>query len=225
MQRRQFLLASLFLAACAQRRSTVLAAGSLEPWLRGSASASGLDFSYGGSHSLVEQARRGAPVDLLLLADLPLAPLPGFAAPVAFAGNQLALVARGRACSLLELATARLAMGDPDLAPVGVYGREALQALGRWPDLQNRLVLTRDDRSSLLMLESGHVDLALVYTSDVVGRPSVGRPTVLAGHRPVRYFEVARQQASLQVASFLQWLHGAEAAASLVRFGFTPVPA
>jgi molybdate transport system substrate-binding protein len=223
MHRRQFLLASLFLGACSRRRPTVLAAGSLEPWLRGCAAEFGLDFSYGGSHSLVEQARRGAPVELLLLADLPRTPLAGFAAPLPFAGNQLALVARGRSCTLSELATARVAMGDPDLAPVGVYGREALQAAGQWAGVQKRLVLTRDDRSSLLMLESGHVELAIVYASDVVGRAGVGKPTVLSGHRPVRYFEVQRQQASPEVASFRKWLHGAQGAASLVRFGFTPV--
>lgn len=220
MKRRQFLLASLLLGACQQRRPTVLAAASLEGWSRASTGGLGLDFSYGGSHSLVEQARRAAPVELLLLADLPRQPLPGFMPAKPFASNQLALVALGRQAVVADLAAGKVAMGSPETAPVGVYGREALVAMGVWKDVQQRLVLTRDDRTSLLLLESGHVDLALVYTSDLVARPAVGPPAVLSGHRPIRYYEVQRQGAQ-SVSEFLAWLHGLEGQASLARFGFT----
>ena len=40
----------------------------------------------------------------------------------------------------------RLAIADPDHVPAGVYGRQALEALGAWRTVQDRLVRTADVR-------------------------------------------------------------------------------
>lgn len=213
------------LVGCGERKPVVLAAASLEPWIRAShAQLQYLDFSFGGSHALVEQVRQGAPADVLLLADLPRVPLPEFSSPRAFASNRLVLVARGRACTQAELAHARVAMGDPQFAPIGVYGREALQALGQWDQLGSRLVLTRDDSAALLLLSSGHVDLALVYSSDLVNRPELGPPCELPSQRPVLYYQMVRQRPSGRVVVFMEWLQEPSGLDALRAAGFSPPP-
>ena len=40
----------------------------------------------------------------------------------------------------------RLALGDPDHVPAGIYARQALEALGLWPELENRLIRAADVR-------------------------------------------------------------------------------
>lgn len=218
------LAALCFLSGCAeQRRPLVLAAASLEPWVRSSeAQLRSLDFSFGGSHTLVEQARRGAPADLLLLADLPRTELPGFAPPRPFASNQLVLVARGRPCSLSDLERGRVAMGDPERAPVGSYGKSALQKLGKWESVQARLTLTRDDGAALLLLRTGHVDLAVAYASDLVGRPELGPGCPLPSPRRVLYYSMARQPARRGIVTFLEWLDEPAGLESLRAAGLQP---
>ena len=43
----------------------------------------------------------------------------------------------------------RLAVGDPDHVRAGVYGRQALQALGQWQTVRRRLASAEDVRAAL----------------------------------------------------------------------------
>lgn len=59
----------------------------------------------------------------------------------------------------------RIAIGNPDHAPYGVAGREALQSAGIWDDVQDRLVLGGNIRETLQYAETGNVDVAIVALS------------------------------------------------------------
>ncbi|ODT62856.1 hypothetical protein ABS71_15130 [bacterium SCN 62-11] len=183
-----------------------LVASSLQPWMEARASAFHLACSYGGSRGLVQQAERGAPVSLMLLAYQ--ASVAGFSAPLPFASNQLVLVGSGKLKS-----GAKVAVGDPKLAPVGKFALEAMERLKIKPDW----VFTRDDRSAFSLLESGHVDLAVVYSTDLRGR-SLGQGQALECS-PIDYYFLQKTEDSKGDA-FAAWLKSPECKQSLKEFGF-----
>jgi ABC-type molybdate transport system substrate-binding protein len=209
MQRRQFLLGLAVLGcACArsEENAVALVASSLQPWMEARASAFHLSCSYGGSRGLVQQAERGAPVSMLLLAYQ--TEVAGFSKPFVFASNQLVLVGSGKLKS-----GARVAVGDPNLAPVGKFALEAMKRLDVRPDW----VYTRDDRSAFSLLETGHVDLAVVYASDLRGR-SLGSGQKLECS-PIDYYFLQKSGDSKGDA-FATWLKSAQCKQSLQEFGF-----
>ncbi|MBS2036921.1 substrate-binding domain-containing protein [bacterium] len=211
MERRQFLFGLAALScACARSDSSVVAlvASSLQPWLETRAALFQLSCSYGGSRNLVLQAERGAPASLLLLAYR--AEVKNFSGPRPFASNRLVLVARRGEPKLKNGST--VAVGDPKLAPVGRFGLEAMERLG----VQPAWVFTRDDRSALTLLETGHVDLAVVYASDLRGR-NLGNPQVLECSAIDYYF--LQRAGDSKGNAFALWLNSAECKQSLQEFG------
>lgn len=212
MKRRQFLfgLAALNCACTSTRQPQAIAlvASSLQPWLSNHAARFNLSCSYGGSHNLVLQAERGAPVTLLLLAYS--THIAGFTDPLAFASNQLVLVCLKGKPSLQD--GVRIAVGDPKLAPVGRFAQEAMQRL----KIQPEWVFTRDDRSSLTLLESGHVKQAIVYASDIQNR-HLGQPLPL-DCSPINYFFLQRKD-DPRGEAFAAWLKTTACQQSLKEFG------
>lgn len=212
VERRQFLLGLAALGYACSRTDTsavALVASSLQPWIESRASAFHLACSFGGSKGLVQQAERGAPVSLLLLAYR--ATVAGFSAPLAFASNQLVLV--GRSGKAEVKSGQRVAVGDPKLAPVGKFAVEAMKRLQVEPEW----VFTRDDRSAFTLLESGHVDLAVVYASDLRGR-SLGTPQKLECSAIDYYF--LQKQGDSKGDAFAAWLKSNECRQTLLEFGF-----
>ncbi|MGV8597835.1 molybdate ABC transporter substrate-binding protein, partial [Pseudomonas aeruginosa] len=47
----------------------------------------------------------------------------------------------------------RLAVGDPDHVPAGIYAKEALQKLGAWETLSPKLAPAEDVRGALALVE------------------------------------------------------------------------
>ena len=60
----------------------------------------------------------------------------------------------------------RLAIGDPDHVPAGLYGRQALDHLGVWQALSDRLVHSADVRATLALVARGEVAAGIVYATD-----------------------------------------------------------
>src|SRR5262249_14337048 len=119
---------------------------------------SGIAVSYGTSSALAKQIETGASADVFISADV------DWMDHVAernlikpdtrekFLGNKLVLIASagsnvtlsiGQGFPLAQaLGSGRLAMADP----VGKYGRAALEKLGVWPSLADKVVMTQDAR-------------------------------------------------------------------------------
>ncbi len=132
--------------------------------------------------SLARQIAAGAPADLFLSA------FPDWmdfleerghtdaATRRALLGNTLVLVApRGSPFDLdiepgfplaAALGDSRLVMGDPDHVPAGIYGKQALIALGVWPDLSRRVVRAGDVVAALAFVARGEVAAGIVYETD-----------------------------------------------------------
>ena len=60
----------------------------------------------------------------------------------------------------------RLAIGDPDHVPAGVYAKEALITLGIWESIAKRVAPAGDVVGALTFVASGEAPLGIVYRTD-----------------------------------------------------------
>ena len=132
--------------------------------------------SYAGSLVLAQQIASGAKADIFVSAgDGPMEFLRErslIADETPLLRNKLVVVTKLRyeGNDIRELGDLtkirRVAIADPDLAPAGHYAREALQSTNLWESLMPRLILGTDVRTTLGYVETGNVDVALVYATD-----------------------------------------------------------
>lgn len=61
----------------------------------------------------------------------------------------------------------RIAIGDPDHVPAGVYAKQALTTLGIWNAVANRLAPAGDVVAALTFVARGEAPLGIVYRTDV----------------------------------------------------------
>ena len=138
----------------------------------------------GGSSTLARQIAEGAPADLFLSANPQWMDWlisrgvvrPQNTAPLL--GNLLVFIAPSRSNPSLDLAggdriadllgNGRLAIGEPDTVPAGIYAKQALVALHQWPELQNRLLPGNSVRTVLAWVAGGEAPLGIVYASDAL---------------------------------------------------------
>ncbi len=67
---------------------------------------------------------------------------------------------------LLQQKISRIALGDPESVPAGMYAKQALQQLNLWDALEKRVVRALDVRQALMYIERGEVDAGIVYSTD-----------------------------------------------------------
>lgn len=193
----------------------------------------------GSSGALANQIVQGAPADVYLSANRDWVDFlidNGAVvadAVVVFAGNRLVVIAPpdstlnagdGGAAALAEaLDGLRLAWGDPAVAPVGVYARQAVTALGLWPALQPNLVFAQDANATVAFVARDAVDAGIVYATDARGA-DVRVITTLpeTAHDPIRYFAAPVVGGNAAgAAAFLAMLHGEIGGGVLAELGFT----
>jgi molybdate transport system substrate-binding protein len=87
------------------------------------------------------------------------------------------------------LAGGRLAMAETRSVPAGIYGRQALTALGVWDALESRLAQASNVRSAVLMVERGEAPLGIIYATDVRASANVSAvwPIPSTAHDPIVY--------------------------------------
>ena len=121
----------------------------------------------------------------------------------------------------------RIAIGDPSGVPVGVYARQYLEAAGLWESVRPKLLPLATARWVLSAAESGGVDAAIVYRSDLVAARGVELGYVVTGtHAPEIVYPAAIVKASknrVAAGKFLAFLRSSEAARIFERYRFCPV--
>lgn len=120
----------------------------------------------------------------------------------------------------------RLAMGDPDHVPAGIYARAALIDLGVWPTLVEHLALTADVRAALALVERGEAAAGIVYATDaaITSRVRLVDTFPPDSHPPISYpAAIVAGRDSPEVRRFFAFLTSAEAAAVFARHGFVPL--
>ncbi len=170
--------------ALASAEPTVLAAASTNRALDAALEASGLAavVSYGASGTLARQIEQGAPADLFVSANpkwmghLVEAGLVEGDAVEVLMSNTLVLIAppgalAWEAVDLAErLKGENFVIANPDVAPVGAYGKAALETLGLWDEIP-QVVPMRNTLATVAAVAQGEATLGLVYASDAAGQP------------------------------------------------------
>lgn len=119
----------------------------------------------------------------------------------------------------------RLATGDPDHVPAGLYAKEALQKLGAWESLSPVLARANNVRAALALVERNETPYGIVYGSDAVASNKVAVVGVFpaSSHKPVEYpMAIVKDHNTPAVSAFYHYLQGPQAAAIFKRYGFTP---
>jgi molybdate transport system substrate-binding protein len=81
-----------------------------------------------------------------------------------------------------------VAIGNPDSVPAGRYARAALEEGGLWERVSPHLIFTQNVRQCLDYVARGEVDLAFVYSTDVlVPRENVNHLLTINLSEPIVY--------------------------------------
>lgn len=117
----------------------------------------------------------------------------------------------------------RLAMGDPDHVPAGMYGKKAMENLGLWDQVKDRLAPMKDVRAALVLVERGEAPLGLVYATDaaISKKVRVVGTFALDSHPPIVYpvAPVAGGKTA-EAMKFMDFLKTPEARAVFKKYGF-----
>jgi molybdate transport system substrate-binding protein len=196
--------------------------------------------SYAASNALARQIEAGAPADIFFSADLDwmdYAASKKLIRPetrINLLGNDLVLIAHKNATAQvslqprLDLASVlkggRLAMGQVDAVPAGKYGRAALEKLGAWDGVKDRVAQTENVRAALLLVSRGEAPLSIVYKTDAVSDPNVRIVATFpeGSHPPIVYpVAITRDSTNPDAASLLDFLRSARAKPFFEKQGFT----
>ncbi|EGU47805.1 molybdenum ABC transporter, periplasmic molybdenum-binding protein [Vibrio ichthyoenteri ATCC 700023] len=192
---------------------------------------------YGGSSSLARQIEQGAPADIYISANslwverLVASGIAKSQDVSLFARNQLVVIAPiDRAVELdgtnvLSWQTAlngqRLAIGQPNAVPAGIYAKQALEELGIWSTVSQSLAPTNNVRTALTLVERGETPLGIVYQTDAQAsdKTKVIYRFAANTHQEIRYPMVTLSHNDV-VNAFSNYLKTEDAQQTLRRFGF-----
>jgi molybdate transport system substrate-binding protein len=187
------------------------------------------------SNTLARQIAEGAPVDVFVSADetqMNVVIKSGMVVDgtrVALLTNQLVIVTPQNARTVAgprDLASStvkRVAMGQPDSVPAGVYGRQWLEKLGLWSAVQPKVVPMPTVRAALAAVREGRADAAIVYATDARTTKDVRVAHVVSiadGPAIVYPAAVIRGKNENEARRFLEYLQSADARAVFEAAGF-----
>jgi molybdate transport system substrate-binding protein len=195
--------------------------------------------SYTASNNLIKQIEQGAPADIFISADLDwmdYGQQKNLIRPETrsnLLGNRLVLIAPKDSTSNIkidkgfDLATAlkggRLAMGNVDAVPAGKYGKAALEKLGAWDGIRDRIAQAENVRAALLLVARGEASLGIVYQTDAVSDPGVRIVGTFPEdtHPPIIYpAAMTKDSNNTSAADFLKYIRSSAAKPAFERQGF-----
>ena len=185
----------------------------------------------GGSNTLARQIVEGARVGVFISADdiqMNVVEKAGRLAPgtrTPLLTNELAIIVPDdpRRSVTIEHVLAgrvdRLAMGEPNAVPAGVYGRRYFERQGTWARVQQTVVPFPTVRAVLAAVEAGRVDAGVVYRTDAMTARVrvIARVTDLGIVQPAAVIAGAEEAAGRR---FLAFLKGPQARAVFAKHGF-----
>ncbi|MBX6312431.1 MAG: molybdate ABC transporter substrate-binding protein [Isosphaeraceae bacterium] len=193
--------------------------------------------SYGSSGNLARQIAQGAPFDLFLAANRQFVTdladrgiiRPDSVRP--YARGSLALaIHEGSGIAVTSLDDLRkpeiqaIALANPETAPYGAAGKQALERAGLWNDLQPKIAPAETVRQALQFVQTGNAEVGLV------GRAIANVPGVrVVPIDPARYDPiiqalgiVARSHQTAAAEDFARYLLSEAGQDILARYGFSP---
>ncbi|HFP3030765.1 TPA: molybdate ABC transporter substrate-binding protein [Yersinia enterocolitica] len=197
--------------------------------------------SYTSSSTLARQIEQGAPADLFISADQQWMDYAidkqQMVANTRYTllGNELVLIAP-KDSKITKVAIdkktdwkkllegGRLAVGDPDHVPAGIYAKESLENLGAWATLAPEMARANNVRSAMALVERAEAPLGIVYGSDAIASDKVKVVGVFpeASHKPVEYpMAIVKGHENPTVTAFYDYLKSPAAAVIFEKYGFT----
>lgn len=197
--------------------------------------------SYSASSSIARQISAGAPVDIFISANqrwmgqLASSNLVDSESIRLVASNALVAITAADApvsisddASLLEwLQNDRIAIGDPDHVPAGIYAAEALMTLGFWENVRDRTLRMPNVRSALAVVARKEADAGIVYATDalITDRVKVVYAFDPATHETIRYLAgLVNGRTTDQVQRVFELLTGEFGREAFQDAGFRPAP-
>jgi molybdate transport system substrate-binding protein len=192
--------------------------------------------SYAASSALARQIEAGAPAQVFISADLEWMDYLETRQRLRqetrrnLLGNRLVWIAPAAsplpARPLDALGKAgRLALADPQYVPAGKYAKAALEKMGAWPSIANRIAAAENVRAALALVARGEAPLGIVYETDAGAEPKVrviGQIDA-ALHPPIVYPAALLRDASSAAEEYLHFLAAEQARGIFRRHGFTPL--
>jgi molybdate transport system substrate-binding protein len=199
--------------------------------------------SYAASSALAKQIENGAPADVFISADLDWMDYLAQRKLIKpdtrsnFLGNKLVLITAADSKLTLKiepnfqlaqaLGNGRLAMADPASVPAGRYGKAALEALGVWPSVADKIAPAQDVRATLAFVSRGEAPLGIVYQTDAAADKGVkivdGFPTSM--HPPIIYpIAVTSTSTNPGTAAYISFLKSPAAKPAFEKQGFVLLP-
>ena len=118
----------------------------------------------------------------------------------------------------------RLSMGDPDHVPAGIYGKQALESLGVWAAVENRVARAKDVRAALALVERDEAPVGLVYATDA----AISKQVRVVGtfpetsHPPIVYpVAIVAGKQSPAAERFMALLQSPAAKSIFEKYGFS----
>ena len=199
--------------------------------------------NYAASSALAKQIEQAAPADIFFSADLAWMDyleernLIAKVTRRTLLGNEIVLVAPkdsraavsiGPGMDLAPLlgADGRLAMANVESVPAGKYGKAAMESLGAWAGVSERIVQADNVRAALAFVARGETPLGIVYLTDARAEPAVKVVgTFPADSHPPILYPVALIAASKNpdAAAFLRFMESKAAVPAYTSQGFTVV--
>jgi molybdate transport system substrate-binding protein len=196
--------------------------------------------SYAASSTLAKQIEQGAPADLFLSADtdwmdyVDKKNLIMRDTRVNLLGNKIVLISPKDSQFAVDikpgfdlakaLAGGKLAMANVDAAPAGKYGKAALEKLGAWAGVKDKIAQAETVRAALLLVARGEAPFGIVYSTDAAAEPNVKVVGTFPddSHPPIVYPAAETREARTADAKlFLDHLKSGKARSAFEKQGFT----
>src|SRR5215469_5766503 len=117
----------------------------------------------------------------------------------------------------------RIATGDVEAVPVGLYAKAALEKLGVWPSVESKMVMTVNVRAALAYVAHREAPLSIVYATDAKIEPGVKVVGVFPdySHDPIIYPVAATVNAKPETLQYLAVLRSAAVKSIFEGYGFS----
>ena len=242
-------LPALAVAPALAEDVTVFAAASLKNALDDVAAAYKAEtgksvlISYAASNALAKQIEEAAPADIFFSADLAWMDyleernLIQKDTRQTLLGNEIVLVAPADSSATVTLgpgadlaallgADGRLAMANVDSVPAGKYGKAALEKLGIWASVADRVVQADNVRAALAFVATGEAALGIVYQTDANSEPKVKVVSTFPAdsHPPILYpVAMIASSKNPEARAFFDFMRSDKAKPAYQKQGFTIV--
>jgi molybdate transport system substrate-binding protein len=183
-----------------------------------------IEFNFAASNVLARQILEGAPVDVFISADesqmdrvVSGGNADAAARAILFTNQLVVVVPTGHALpgpppdSLADDAVKRVAIGDPQGVPAGVYAKTWLERVGLWRRIEPKIVPLASVRVALVAVEAANADAGIVYRTDARAdsKVTVAYEVPLADAPPILYpgavlKHAAHPEAARKFIAFLQ---------------------